>query len=320
MKRSTTTDVQRLLVIRLSALGDVIHTIPAVVALKRALPDTEIAWVVEKPYAELVERVAGVRAIPVSMKRWGRELVASRSDIARTIRALRIHARAETTVDFQGLVKSASLGVLAGGRRRFGFDAASIREKPALAFLNERIEVDPRGHVIEWNLELARGIAHVDRGGPVDFLPFVAEEAAHLTPLRDRVILLPGAGKVNKLWPIERFRELASRIGSPALAVWGPGEEQLARGAGCDVAPPTTLRELAFVLATARMVVGADTGPLHLAAALHTPVVGLFGPTNPRRNGPWGQPDHSISRFDGDRRMESIGVDEVMGMMETVRR
>ena len=320
MKGSATADVQRLLVIRLSALGDVIHTIPAVVALQRALPAADIAWVVEAPYVELVEKVARVRAIPVSMKRWGRDLVGSRGDLVRTIRTLRSHTHGHTTVDFQGLVKSAALGVLAGGRRRFGFDAGAIREKFALLFINERVDVDTSGHVIEWNLALAKGIAPIERDVAVDFSPFVAEDAPHLAPLRDRVVLLPGAGKANKLWPVERFRELASRIGSSALAVWGPGEEDLARGVDCEVAPPTSLRELAFVLAHARLVVGADTGPLHLAAALHTPLVALFGPTNPRRNGPWGQGAHCISRFDRDRHMASIEVDEVMAMMETLQR
>src|SRR5215210_3890148 len=108
---------ESVLVLRLSALGDVIHTIPAVIALREA--GAKVSWVVEAPYAEMVEIVAGVRAIPVTMKRWGRHLIASRAEMAAARRALRGH---EVSIDFQGLVKSAALGWVSGARIRYGFD------------------------------------------------------------------------------------------------------------------------------------------------------------------------------------------------------
>ena len=150
---------ERLLVIRLSALGDVIHTIPAVDALRDALPQTEIAWVVERPYAELVERVAGVRAIPVSLKKWWRHRRELRDEAVTALRALRSFARGHASVDFQGLVKSSAFGALAGARERFGFDIEKIREKPALIFVNRRIHATAR-HVIELNLDLAHARVH----------------------------------------------------------------------------------------------------------------------------------------------------------------
>ncbi|HVE70949.1 MAG TPA: glycosyltransferase family 9 protein [Thermoanaerobaculia bacterium] len=144
---------------------------------------------------------------------------------------------------------------------------------------------------------------------------------AFATPLptpENAIVLLPGAGKANKLWPVERFRELAKRIGPRALAVWGPGERELAEAIGTRIAPPTNLRELAGLLQSAEVVIGADTGPLHLAAALGTKVVGLYGPTDPRRNGPYGQLDRVVGCFTTTKSMESISVNEVMETLQRV--
>ncbi|HEV7920825.1 MAG TPA: glycosyltransferase family 9 protein [Thermoanaerobaculia bacterium] len=290
--------MSRLLVVRLSALGDVIHTIPAVVALKERF---EIGWAVEKPYGQLVELVAGVPAVPVSLKRW--------SAVPDARRAVQ---RYDVSVDFQGLIKSSALAWASGAKERWSFDGEAIREKPALVFTNRRVAVDQTRHVIEWNLQLAQAL-HPGAAMPaVDFLPF-ADPARHG---RD-IVLLPAAGRPEKQWPVERFRQLAKRIGPRAIAVWGPGEEELARQIGCRMAPRTNLRELAAILRDAEVVIGGDTGPLHLAAALGTKVVGLYGPTNPRRNGPYGQLDRCISTFEGERKMEAIGVEEVVGLLET---
>ncbi|HYO76996.1 MAG TPA: glycosyltransferase family 9 protein, partial [Thermoanaerobaculia bacterium] len=136
-----------------------------------------------------------------------------------------------------------------------------------------------------------------------------------LDAFTNKIVFLPGAGKANKLWPVERFRELARRIGSEVLAVWGPGERELAEEIGVPLAPPTNLRELAFILQQARVVIGGDTGPLHLAAALGAKVIGLYGPTDPRRNGPYGQLDNCVDRFRTTKLMHSITVEEVMTIL-----
>jgi heptosyltransferase I len=291
-----------MIVLRLSALGDVIHTIAAVVSLKDA---ADITWIVEAPYRELVEIVAGVKTLPVRMKK----------DPRAAIRAVRNLRGAEMSVDFQGLIKSAALGWLSGAKVRYGFDRHAIREKAALLFSNRRVHVDTSKHVVDQNLQLARAVA-----------PSGSSEANwHDYPVRvaagyeNAIVLLPGAGKPNKLWPVERFRELAKRIGPKALAVWGPGERELAEAIGARVAPPTNLRELAWILQKAEVVIGADTGPLHLADALGTKVIGLYGPTDPRRNGPYHQLQHCIDRFPTTKWMESIAVEEVMTMLEKVR-
>ena len=133
------------------------------------------------------------------------------------------------------------------------------------------------------------------------------------------LVLLPGAGKPSKLWPVESFRAVIDRFRGETLVAWGPGERHLADAIGGDVAPQTNLRELAALLASARLVVGADTGPLHLAAALGTRVVGLYGPTDPKRNGPYGQIASTIDHYrSGERTMSSIGAAEVIARMEEV--
>jgi heptosyltransferase-1 len=302
--------MNRLLVLRLSALGDVIHTIPAVLSLKSA---ADITWVVETPYRELVELVAGVNTIPVRMKKWMREPRAA-------VDALRQLRGVDAAVDFQGLIKSAALGWVSGAKTRYGFDRDAIREKPALLFTNRKVRVDTTAHVIDQNLQLAYGVRQPQL--PLSYAAAALHHWNHFpVPVpgyENSIVLLPGAGKPNKLWPVDRFRELAKRIGPRALAVWGPGERELADSIGARVAPATSLRELAGILQSAELVVGGDTGPLHLADALGTKVVGLYGPTDPRRNGPYHQLQHCIDRYRTTKWMESITVEEVMTMVEKV--
>jgi heptosyltransferase-1 len=287
----------RLLVLRLSALGDVIHTIPAVAALREQY---DVSWVVEAPYRELVELVAGVHAIPVRLKKEPRSALA----------AIKQMRGAGISIDFQGLIKSAVLPWAARTKTRIGFDRNAIREKPALLFTNEKVSVDTTKHVIEQNLQLA-GV----RAGSANWNAFPQDVGEQWT---NKIVLLPGAGKPNKLWPVEHFARLARRIGSDALVVWGPGERERAEAIGARIAPPTNLRELAFILQHARAVIGGDTGPLHLAAALGTKVIGLYGPTNPRRNGPYGQLHNCVNHFDTTKWMESISVEEVMTILERI--
>ncbi|HEY6843072.1 MAG TPA: glycosyltransferase family 9 protein, partial [Thermoanaerobaculia bacterium] len=208
-----------------------------------------------------------------------------------------------------GLIKSAALAWFSGAKNRYGFAYDFVREKPAAWFMNHRVPIDPATHVIDWNLQLASALERSVVMPRVDFALFCADEPRGF---EGRVVLLPGAGKAEKQWPLERFRELAKRIGPKALAVWGPGEREMAEAIGCEVTPPTNFRELARVLRDASVVVGSDTGPLHLAAALRTRVVGLYGPTNPRRNGPYGQIANCVETFTTTKSMRDISVDDVM--------
>ncbi len=302
-----------LLVVRLSALGDVIHAIPAVAMLRDAMPGLRIGWAVESPYCQIVEIVARVNAIPASLKRWSRSPIGSRREIANFRQSIRGFG---TAIDFQGLIKSAVIAQISGAKLRYGFDRKAIREKAALLFVNRPIAVDQSRHVIEWNIALARAIAPNAAVPPVDFVPFAEDAAGRLTDARGAIVLLPGAGRADKLWPVSRFREIADRFGERVLLLWGPGEESLARAVGARMAPATNLRELAYALRHAALVVGGDTGPLHLAAALGTNVVGLYGPTDPRRNGPYGQLHRCVSTFETSKSMQGIAVRDVMVMIE----
>ena len=289
----------RILVVRLSALGDVIHTIPAVVALRDAL-GADIEWAVERPYAELVETVAGVRAVRASIRKWGHAIFGSRNDIRIFVSRIRGN---DIAVDFQGLIKSALVARFSGARERYGFDRDAIREKLAARFINKHVPVDQSRHVVEWNMQLASAVARRELTMPdLDFSRF-----ADGPRFAKRIVVLPGAGKPNKIWPPERYGEVIRRLGVPAITVWGPNERGLAERTGLELAPPTNLRELAAVLRDAALVVGGDTGPLHLAAALGTRVVGLYGPTNVRRNGPFGQLERCVTAAS----MDAITVDAV---------
>jgi len=147
-----------ILVLRLSALGDILHTIPAVLALRRAHPAARIGWVVESPFRELVEMTTPIDELfVVDTKKWRRSLnLTTLKEILQMRRRLRAFAKGGTSVDFQGLVKSSVLGFLAGATELYGFDHLAVREKAALLFANRHIPVDRSSHVIEWNMTLAR--------------------------------------------------------------------------------------------------------------------------------------------------------------------
>lgn len=321
-----------LLIIRLSALGDVLHTIPAVLELRCAFPGADLTWAVEPPYAELVAEVSAVdRVIPVGSKRWRRGLFSAttRTEVASARRALRAAADRDSTVDFQGLLKSASLGWIAGGVHRFGFDAGAIRERAALLFINHPIPAGDARHIIEINRSLARGV--IDAGGGTPCGPFDPDytewAATGSTPAAREAVrepfaaLLPGSGGKGKLWNIDRWKGLADIVAQQhalrPLVVWGPGERALAAsiaaGGPASMAPETDLRELAFILSRAKIVIGGDTGPLHFAAALGAPVVGLYGPTDPARNGPWRQQSRCVEAYTKEKTMEAITLDRVAG-------
>lgn len=317
----------RVLIVRLSSLGDVIHTIPAVVALRRGLPDANLAWVVEGPYRELVEKCALVDATVVSNTRRWAHAVHSRETWTASrhfLRELRLHGRDAVAIDFQGLVKSAAIARASGASERFGFDARAIREPLARVFLNRTVAVDRSEHVVDQNRALARAAGAA--GVPADFSPIAAfpgDRSGRLRGFGGAVVIHAGAGHPRKLWPEERFADLGRILrgrGMRVVVVWGPGEREvaarIAAGAGAELAPDTDLRELAFLLAGARLVVSADSGPLHLAAALGVPVVGLYGLTSASRNGPYGQLDRCVTSPENG--MDGITVAVVEGMVGKV--
>ena len=293
------------LLVRLSAIGDVVHTLPVLAALREHGWDT--AWLVE-PLARplllgnpalghLVEAPAA-RAFTLGGAR-------------RALREAR-RARADVALDLQGLWKSAGWARLSGARRVVGFARRWRREPASALLMSERVDPAPEPvHVIDKNLALLRALG-IEAVGRREFpLPALDAEAAEVDRrlagegLSEFAILNPGGGWKSKLWPAERFGAVARGLrarGLASLVTWGPGEDALAdrvvsaaEGAA-HRSFATTLREYVALARRARVVVAADTGPMHLAAAVGTPVVALFGPTDPARNGPFSPDDEVVRR------------------------
>jgi heptosyltransferase I len=304
----------RILVIRLSSIGDIVHTLPAVAALGESLPETEIAWAVEKRYAELLEGNPYVRrVIPLDTlgwrKRW-RVAGTSGKMLCELAEVRNFHA--DVAIDFQGLIKSAVLARLSGAPRRVGSGGQWLRESLARVFYTESVEAHGRRHVVEENLALAEsvGARPVARERWCFPLPVSAEAArrveerlAHLE-IQRFLVINPGGGWMSKRWAPERYAELIGELehqaGCTALITGSPAEEPTIReilqraNARRALYFASTVSEYIALIRRASLFVGGDTGPLHLAAAVGTPVVAIYGPTNPARNGPFAPADIAL--------------------------
>ncbi|MCA9230523.1 MAG: glycosyltransferase family 9 protein [Planctomycetales bacterium] len=291
----------------MSAIGDAIMTMPLACALREHYPNAFITWIAEPGAGAVLKGHASIDELVVLPKRWLKS--------PRTVWQLRerLHAlQIEVAIDPQSLSKSAIAAWLTGARRRIGFKSPRGREL-SLALNNVRHKLE-QTHVVDTQLELLR---YLDIENPqVRFdVPRDTEaersvdqffKAAGLC--EPFITINPGAGWGSKQWPADRFGEVAGRLwgkhGIRSLVVWAGGEErararEIAAVAGdhAVVSPSTSLPQLAGVLRLTSMLVSADTGPAHLAAAVGTPVVGLFGPTLPEVTGPYGDQHIAIQAF-----------------------
>ena len=323
------------LLVRLGSLGDVIHAIPAAAALRSRYPGARIDWLVDPRYVPVLQIVEGLdHAIPIDPR--GRTMA-----MLRTIRQLR-RTNYDAAVDLQGLLKSAALTRAAGARRVIGLPREDLREPFARVFYGETPDPGREPHVIHKNLTMMRALGVEDV--PVMFplkVPRTAASDAVVARFGSEgyAVINPGAAWPNKRWPPDRFGALAAgmreRIGIRSLVLWGPGEEDIAslvvgasRGAA-ELAPRTSIIDLFAIARDSALMVSGDTGPLHIAAAVGTPVVALFGPTFSERNGPWARADITISRagrcvchYERQCRLaqaciEDIGVDDVVTAAES---
>ena len=321
-----------ILVVRLSALGDVVHAIPAAAALRRAFPRARIDWLVEARHRAIVDLVTVVDRVVVVRQ-------SSVGGWTRVLRELRA-TRYDVALDFQGLTKSAVLARGSGASRVAGFSLRDLREKIARPFYTSVADAEG-GHAILKNLRLLRAVGVED--SRIEF-PLAGVDSPALAALRTSIgdarfaVINPGAAWPNKRWPAERYGALATAIrersGLTSIVLWGPGEEDLARAVvagasgAAELAPPTCVRDIVAISRAADLFIAGDTGPLHIAMAVGTPTVSLFGPTNPARNGPWSSSDLVVSRADRcgchiDRRcrqanwcLADIGVDEVSAAVQ----
>lgn len=283
----------RFLVVRLGSLGDIVHTFPAVAGLSESFPQSDIVWLTHPRWKTLVE------SSKLATEVWELETRAYNS-VRNALARIR-KGGFSTAIDYQGLWKSAALPFLGRVPRRIGFSSHSIREFGVPLLYTDRVR-SSRSHIAEQNGELSQRAGA--RNGVGAFLLSVPQpqEASALPFLHnlnlDRYIVLsPAGGWGSKCWPPERYgalcKQIHANLGLRCVLNQGPGEEsciaavKAASGEAAPIACNTSLEQLMVLLRNALCVVGGDTGPLHLAVALGTPVVALFGPTDPVRNGPY---------------------------------
>jgi lipopolysaccharide heptosyltransferase I len=302
----------RLLIVRLGALGDVVHAIPVAAALRRAFPQARIDWLVSAKHREILDLVPVIdRRLVIN----DRGAAAGGTALVPALRELR-RARYDVAIDLQGLIKSALLARLSGAPRVIGFSSSYARERPARLFYTDVHDpgrgglYDPREtrHVVELNLGVLAllGITGARAEFPIELPPSAAARAVVEQSGGRYALLNPGAAWPNKRWPPARMAavaiELRQRHGLTSAVLWGPGEETLAAavvagaGGAAVLSPKTTIADLVALARGAALMISGDTGPTHIAAAVGTPIVGLFGPTRPSRNGPLSPLDIAVSR------------------------
>jgi heptosyltransferase I len=302
----------KFLLVRLGALGDIVHAIPVAVALRRACPDAQIDWIVSAKHREILDLVSVLnRRIVVNdrgdasggVSLWGaiREIRRSRYDVA---------------IDMQGLLKSAVIARMSGAPRVIGFNARYAREPLARLFYTDVHDPGGEGlyapsetrHVVTINLGLLAPLG-IAPERPEFALNAPRSEAVAAVIARAGgpfALLNTGAAWPNKRWPAERLAALAlqlqQRHGMRSVVLWGPGERALADEVVAKaedaalLAPQTTIADIAALASAAAVMVSGDTGPTHIASAVGTPLVGIYGPTRPERNGPLGVDDETVSR------------------------
>jgi len=328
--------VNRLLIVKLGALGDVVHAIPVAAALRRAFPAARIDWLVSPKHREILDLVPVI----------DRRLVMNDARMFAAISELRRN-KYDVAIDLQGLIKSAALARASGAVRVIGFASRYARERLARWFYTEAYDpggggmyhVDER-HVIYTNLGILEtlGISAAVPEFPIDRVESaIAADVAARAGGR-YAILNPGAAWPNKRWMPARFGAVAAallkRHALPSVVAWGPGEEAIAQevvsqsGGAAMLSPRTTIADLVALARGAAVYLSGDTGPAHIASAVGTPLVGIYGPTRPSRNGPWSKVDLTVSRSEvcqchhlrqcrlQTMCLDEIQIDEVMTAVE----
>jgi len=272
-------NVRRILVVRLGAMGDILHALPAVASLRESLPGARIAWVTHPKWRDLVESNPLIDEV-IGLDR------SSFSSMAAAWKRLRAEPF-DNVIDFQGLTKSALVAFAARGGRRYGFDYSLVRETPAALFYHRHCRSTSE-HVVERNLDLATLAGAKVRSNQSPLPQGVAEGRL---PQGRFVLAAPLAGWASKQWPLEFYSQLARRLRHEASAVLvlngAPSQEDALRQVEGAEVHLSSIAGLIDATRRATAVLGLDSGPLHLAAALGVPGVALFGPTDPRRTGPW---------------------------------
>jgi lipopolysaccharide heptosyltransferase I len=325
-------DFKRILIVKLSSIGDVVHTLPVLSALRKKYPESYIAWVVKKKAADIIIDHPHLNEIILY------------EGIRKTAQRLR-SLKFDLVIDLQGLFRSGLLTFLSGSKTRLGFSRANSRELSYL-FLNQRVTPGEEDrHVIDKNLSLLRPLG-IDTKEKEFIIPVFNENREYIAhflkgegivPSDSLVALNPGASWPSKLWPEEKWAELADclieKLRTKIIFLWGPGEKEVVDRIVAKmknkpiISCKTNLKELTCLISECKLFVGGETGPLHIACALNIPSVALIGPTDSIRNGPYGEGHmviekdlpcrgcwrHECKRLDC---MRLITVDEVFSAIE----
>lgn len=292
---------ERLLLLRTSALGDVVHALPVLAALRRAFPAAKIAWGVDEAFAPLLAGHALLdEIVPLPLRRWRRRDGSPTGDLRAAVARLRRFAP-EVAIDLMGNHKAALLARASGAPTRIGAARRDRREPASALWINRPVAL--RGeHAVDRGLELLAPLGLAPE--PVDFAPEALACGRDRQPGGSYVYLHPGAAWGNKRYPPANWglvaRELGRASGLPVLVGVAPGEEELARavvaasgGAAHEHAAPS-IPDLVGAIRGARLVLAGDTGATHLARALGRPLVAVHGPTDPARHGPWRAPESVV--------------------------
>ncbi|HEV8129998.1 MAG TPA: lipopolysaccharide heptosyltransferase I [Acidobacteriota bacterium] len=305
----------RFLIVKLSAIGDVVHTLPALMDLRLQYPESEIDWLVEPSAAPLLRNSGELqRVIEVSTREWRRTpfSLATLRNVAGIIADLR-RRRYQAALDFQGLWKSGVLARSSGAAQVFGINSEDLRESSARVLYHRQAKAAGRVHRIERNRAMLK-LLGIPPSGPARYPEKLWNDADRLRVEsllenlpEDFVIVNPGGGWATKLWPPERFGELArcihDRYGYGVVCTWGPGEEALVEQLKTHASPAPifaialSISEFACFVRSCRLFIGGDTGPMHIAAAYGVPVFSIFGPTTVEKNGPYQTRHHVVQHL-----------------------
>lgn len=307
----------KILIVKLSSIGDVVHTLPALAAIRNALPEAEISWAVEKSAAEILRGnrlIDNLIEIDTRSLRDGKKIEQTIIEARRQLRELR-RFEFDVVLDFQGLLKSAAVARLAKAKSIYGFSRQNLREPASRFLLSETFEVNPNAHIIVKNLTLAeKALKIFVPESDFEFPIFTDEkhraEAAETAEKAGGkfAILNPAGGWATKLWRTENFGALADRLwmenGLTSIITTAPNETELAQKvlqnseSGKVFLAQPSLKGFFELAKKAAIYIGGDTAPTHLAAAAKVPIVGIFGPTEWRRNGSPNAGDICVERID----------------------
>lgn len=307
----------RILIVKLSSIGDIVHALPAAAVIKKHLPEATLGWAVEERFAEIIEgnpHVDMLIRLDTRSLRGGKVIDEIFLDIARQSKVLR-RGEWEIAIDLQGLLKSAAIARISGAKKRWGFSKSGLREPAARVLYTDTAKLPERQNIIEKNLGLVRAALGFDAAEvPLDhgITPSegdIREAKAAVESFGGPFVLLnPAGGWVTKLWHAEKYGQLADRIAEelglvPVISA-GPGDAELVERAVAASASgklKTIELPLKAFYETARYAeayIGGDTGPTHIVAAAGTPIVGIFGPTEWWRNGTLNPDDICVERTD----------------------